>query len=428
MRKPFLVLIGVAALIVAVALLLKLTRTSVEGQAPTSDGQSAAATKPSPAPKTSWDAPDLQGLWTYDYETPLQRPAQYGNREFFTDQERAELDEQRARAIGRDSDESRRKRGSEQDVGGAYNAAVYTTHKHMGRRTSLIVDPPDGRIPPLTPEAATKRAAMREYQLALLQATDVCKNKLPGCAGGKYGPPSPRRKEMPPYYVTVGAAGGGGGGGGAINRSDNPEDRSLGERCMAAVLPDFGGNTGFMLQIVQSPRAVSIFYDTGQGQGWQRIIPVTDKPHLPSHLRQWWGDSRAHWDGNTLVVDVTNFSPKTYFQGSQENLHLTERWTRLDANTIEYAVTIEDPTTWTKPWTVKQELNKQSDEANRIYKEPRCHEGNFGMVALLAGARAAERDFALGRGPDPATLCTAGCGGFALGFADEGEDSNPLAR
>jgi hypothetical protein len=197
---------------------------------------------------------------------------------------------------------------------------------------------------------------------------------------------------------------------------------------MAAVLPDFGGNFGFSPQIVQSPGTVSIFYDTGQGQGWQRIIPVTASPHLPSHVRQWWGDSRGRWEGDTLVVDVTNFSPKTYFQGSHENLHLVERWTRLDASTIEYAVRIEDPTTWTRPWTVKQELSKLSDEANQIYKEPRCHEGNHGMPALLAGARAEERAFAEGRGPDPATQCTAGCGGFAAGFADSGEESNPLTR
>jgi hypothetical protein len=298
----------------------------------------------------------------------------------------------------------------------------------MGRRTSLVVDPPNGKIPPLTPDAQKKRATMREFQLALLQATDLCKNKMPGCDGGKYGPPSPRRNEAPPLYVTVGAAGGGGAGGGAINRADGPEDRGLGERCMAAALPDFGGNTGFYLQVVQSPGRVAIFYDTGQGQGWQRVIPITDTPHLPSQVRQWWGDPRGRWDGKTLVVDVTNFSPKSYFQGAQENLHLVERWTRLDANTIEYAVTIEDPSTWTRPWTVKQEYSKQSDEANRIYKEPRCHEGNYGMPALLAGARVQERAFAEGRGPDPAKECTAGCGGFALGFADTGEDANPLSR
>ena len=236
----------------------------------------------------------MQGIWTTDYEIPLQRPARYADQEFFTDEERAELDRERARIIGLDS--RRSPRGSEQDVGGAYSAAIFLSHKHMGRRTSLIVDPPDGRIPPLTPEAQKRRDAIRGYQLALLQATDVCKNNLPGCAGGEYGPPSSRRAETPPHYLT-----------GAVNRSDGPEDRSLGERCMSARLPDFGGAAGYFLRIVQSPGTVSIFYDTGQGQGWQRVIPVTDRPHLPSHVRQWWGDSRGRWEGETLVVDTTNF-------------------------------------------------------------------------------------------------------------------------
>jgi hypothetical protein len=418
MRTRLLAVVGVAVVIAAVATYLTFGRTDAQGV--TAGGQGGAA------PATPWGHPDLQGLWSYDLEVPLQRPARYGNREFFTEEERAALDKERADILG--ESDRRYEKGSEQDVGGAYNAAIFTTHKPVGRRTSLIVDPPDGKIPPFTPEALKKRAEIRAFQLALLQATEACKNNLPGCTGGKYGPPSPRRAETPPHYLTVAAAGGPGGGGGIINRSDNPEDRNLGERCMAAVLPDFGGNTGFFLQIVQSRDAVSIFYDTGQGQGWQRVIPLTSNAHLPSHVRQWWGNSRGRWEGNTLVVDVTNFSPKTFFQGSYENLHLVERWTRLEANTIEYAVTIEDPATWTRPWTVKQEYNKQNDYANRHYKEPRCHEGNYGMVGLLAGARAEERAFAAGRGPDPATKCTAGCGGFAAGFGDAGEDSNPLTR
>lgn len=390
-------------------------------------GQTPAA---GAALKTPWGEADLQGIWSNDFEVPLQRPSQYANKEFFSEKERADLDKLRAGILGREATETRRARGSEQDVGGAYNAAVFMTHKHMGRRTSLIVDPPDGKIPPLTAQAKQKRDAIRAFQLATLQATDTCKNKLPGCVGGKYGPPSAKRLEVAPYYLTSGAAGGAGGGagGGVINRSDGPEDRNLGERCLGAVLPDFGGTAGFFLQIVQSPGQVSIFYDTGQGQGWQRIIPITSSPHLAPNLRQWWGDSRGRWEGNTLVVDVTNFTPKTYFQGSQENLHLIERWTRANASTIEYAVTIEDPTVWTKPWTAKQELNRQNEQANRIYREPRCHEGNYGLLGLLAGARAAERDFAAGRGPNPATLCTGGCGGFAAGFADEGEDGNPLNK
>ena len=219
-------------------------------------------------------------------------------------------------------------------------------------------------------------------------------------------------------------------GGGSINRADGPEDRSLSERCLGGALPDFGSWIGGFSRIVQAPGEVSIFYDMGSGQGRYRQIPITTAPHLPANVRQWWGDSRGRWEGNTLVVDVTNFSPKSDFQGAHENLHLVERWTRLDADTIEYVVTIDDPTTWTRPWTVKQEFKKQSDAANRIYYEPRCHEGNFGLPALLRGARVAEREFTKGRGPDPATLCIviAGCGGFVRGgFADEGPDADPFA-
>jgi len=177
----------------------------------------------------------------------------------------------------------------------------------------------------------------------------------------------------------------------------------MSERCMAAVLPDFGGYR----RVVQAPKSVAIFYDTGQGQGWQRIIPVDAGPHLPASIRLRFGDSRGRWEGNTLVVDVTNFSPKFSYLGARQNLHLVERWTRLDAHTIEYAVTIEDATTWTRPWTVKQELVRQDEQANRIYYEPRCHEGNYGLAGMLLGARAEERGFARGEGPDPATKDTA---------------------
>jgi hypothetical protein len=421
MAKRLLQLTGVAVVLVVLALVVNLGLSRVVGQSQTPAAPAERTPEAGAAPRTPWGTPDLQGIWNDTYDTPLQRPALYANKEFFTDAERAELDKQRGAIVSQDV--RRYGKGSEQDVGGAYATNIFLSHKPTGARTSLIIDPPDGRIPPLTAEAQKRRQALREYQLALLQATDVCKNKLPGCQGGTFGPPSPRRAEAPPYYVTAG-----GGGGGAINRSNGPEDRTLGERCMAAILPDFGGATGFFPQITQSPQAISIFYDTGQGQGWQRIIPITDRPHLPSSVRQWWGDSRARWEGNTLVVDVTNFSPKTDFQGSRENLHLVERWTRIDADTLEYVVTIDDPTTWTRSWTVKQEFTKQPDQANRVYKEPRCHEGNYGMPALLAGARAEERAYAEKRGPDPATLCTAGCGGFSGGFADSGEEANPFTN
>ena len=412
MKRRLIESIGVLAVLVAVTMLLKLAPVA---------GQSQSAAAPDAAALTAWGEPNLEGIWTTDYQTPLERPARYADREFFTEEERAAIDSERARVLA--LDRRRDARGSEQDVGGAYSAAIFLSHKHLGRRTSLIVDPPNGRLPELTPEAAQRRDEIREYQLALLQATNVCQNNLPACAGGEYGPPSPRRFEPPPYYPATGAA-----AGGSFNRSDGPEDRGLSERCLGARLPDFGGAAGFFLQVVQAPGTVSIFYDTGQGQGWQRVIPVTDRPHLPSDVRQWWGDSRGHWEGNTLVVDVTNFTPKTDFHGSRENLHIVERWTRIDAETMEYVATMEDPTTWVRPWTVALELSLQDNRANRIYKEPRCHEGNYGMPGLLAGARADDRAFAEGRGPDPATLCTAGCGGFAAGFAESGDEVDPLQR
>jgi hypothetical protein len=127
------------------------------------------------------------------------------------------------------------------------------------------------------------------------------------------------------------------------------------------------------------------------------------RPHLPPAIRQWYGDSRGRWEGNTLVIDVTNFTPKTDFQGSRENLHLVERWTRTDADTLEYQVTIEDPTVWTRPWTAKQEFTLQNGKENRIYSEPRCNEGNYGLPGLMRGARTEEAAFAEDKGPHPAT-------------------------
>jgi hypothetical protein len=388
MRRRLLEVLGVAAVILAVTLLLKLTPTVVAGQAPAVRATTGAAPTTAAAPKTSWGEPDLQGVWTDDFQTPLQRAPRYANKELFTDEERAELDRQRAGILRRDQ---RVTQGSERDVAGAYNA-VFQSIKHTGKRTSLIVDPPDGRIPPMTPEAKKRNDQEREFRLALLQPTETCKNKEAACTGGKYGPVSPKIAELPPTYNT-----------GRLNRADGPEDRSMQERCMAAVLPDFGGYR----RIVQSPGSVSIFYDVGQGQGWQRIIPVGGGAHLPQSIRQRFGDSRGRWEGNTLVVDVTNFSPKSDFMRARENLHLVERWTRVNASTLEYAVTIEDPTTWTKPWTIKQEMTGQSEQANRIYYEPRCHEGNYGLPGMLAGRRAEEAAFAEGRGPDPATKDTA---------------------
>ena len=374
--------------------------------------------------KTPWGEPDLQGIWTRDVDIPLERPARYATQEFLSDAERRELDRQISDIIKRDSTEERRARGTERDVNSEFTQEPFTIHLPVGRRTSLIVDPPDGRIPRLTPEAQKARDAFRQFQLALLQPTAACKDHHPGCAGGRYGPVSPRRNETPPSYIGAGTNAG-------INRADGPEDRTITERCLGGTLPDFGNFVGGFSRIVQAPGVVSIVYDIGAGQGRPRSIPISMGPHLPATMRQYWGDSRGHWEGATLVVDVTNFSPKSDFLGSHEHLHLVERWTRVDADTIDYVVTIDDPTTWVRSWTVRQELKKQSDAANRIYFEPRCHEGNYGLIALLSGARASEREFAEGRGPDPATMCIVigGCGGFVRGgFADAGADADPFAN
>src|ERR1051326_81589 len=339
--------------------------------------------------RTPWGDPDLQGIWTDETATPLQRSPKYANQEFFTDAQRTELDQARAALQGRDR---RVERGTELDVAGGHNGQLVSL-KRTGKRTSMIVSPANGRLPPLTPEAQKTAAADKEFRLALLQSTETCKNKSVACNGGKYNPaPSPKRAESPPQYNTA-----------RMNRFDGPEDGALPDRCLTLGLPEFGANAGSFRRIVQTPGGVSIFYDVGQGQGWQRNIVMDGRPHLPANIRQWYGDSRGHWEGNTLVIDVTNFSSKTDFLGSRENLHLIERWTRTGPNAIEYQVTIDDPKVWTRSWTVKQDFTKQSDEQNRIYYEPRCVEGNYGLPGLMRGIRTQEADFSHGKGPNPAT-------------------------
>jgi hypothetical protein len=359
------------------------------------------------APRTAWGEPDLQGIWTNEFDTPLQRASRYGTREFFTEEERAELDKERVELLGRDR---RVERGTELDVAGAYNS-VFMSMKRTGRRTSLIVEPPDGRVPSMTPEATQQAAADRAFRLALLQATETCKNKSTACAGGNYDPkPSARRAEALARYNTA-----------RMNRHNGPEDGSLADRCLSGNIPEFGtAYGGSFRRIVQTRGGISIFYDVGQGQGFQRNIVMNGSPHLSARVRQWHGDSRGRWEGDTLVVDVTNFSAKTDFMGSRENLHLVERWTRTGPDTLEYAVTIEDPTVWTRPWTVIEEFTRQSDKENRIYYEPRCHEGNYGFPSLLLAARLADKAYADGRGPHPATHDN------ATDFV--GVEENPLVR
>jgi hypothetical protein len=383
----------------AVAAVVELLGTQTSAQAP-----AASVTMPTAALKTPWGEPDLQGIWTAESDTPLQRPAKYADQEFFTDTQRAELDKARSATLA----DVRAKHGTEADVAGTDNS-VGIYRKRTGARTSLIVDPPNGRMPPVTPEAQKAVAADRQFRLALLQPTEACKSRRPQCQGGKYDPtPSPRLAELPPRYNAFR------GGAQRYNRHDGPEDGSLDDRCLPGGLPELGlpGPFGGSFQrIVQTPGGISMFYEVPFGHGWQRDIIMDGSPHLPANIRQWYGDSRGRWEGNTLVIDVTNFSPKAEFFGSRENLHLIERWTRTGPTTLEYVVTIEDPTVFMRPWTVREEFGKQSEQENKIYYEPRCLEGNYSFPALMWGARIEELAFTEGRGPDPATRDNATGGG-----------------
>ena len=366
--------VGVAMVLATVIVLLRLT--PVAGQAPST---------------TAWGHPNLEGIWLDVYSTPLQRAPELGDREFATAEERAAQDQSRMGA----GNQSRGPAGTPQDVSGAYNA-VYTSVKPAGPRTSLVVDPPNGRIPALTAEAKRNEEVQLEWRQMLMRNTPTCQQGARGCQGGKYGPPSPRRFDVAPFYNTQ-----------RMNRHDGPEDQSLGDRCMLGRTPDFNG----FRRIVPGEDAIAMGYDTGQGQGFQRIINLSGN-HPPRQVRLRHGDSRGQWEGDTLVIETTNFSPKFPFRGASANRTLVERYTRVDAETLEYEVTIEDPTVWVAPWTVRQTLKRQSGQENRIYYEPRCFDGNYGLSAMFIGARMKEQAFAEGKGPDPFSLdATTGGGG-----------------
>ena len=385
MRIRYLAITGVLAIVIAV---VSFAPAVVAGQAPRATTATPAANSATSL-RTPWGEPDLQGIWSNPVVTPLERPAEFGTREFLTAEEFTKLQQQlleRNKAPGRDSRTvaGQPAKGTEKDVARAYNEHWFGDKPtKIGPRTSQVIDPTNGRIPPLTPQAQKRIADKREYLAALLQGT----------SGGRPGPISPRRAERSPDYNLD-----------RLNRADGPEDRSSPERCFGVELPVLlaPGTFGGAARIVQSPGAVAIYYDIGQGQGFSRVIPVDGSPHLPSHIRLRHGDARGRWEGDTLVVDVINFTQRTDVRGSRENLHLVERYRRVDANTLTFQVTLEDPTTWTRPWTAIQELTKNSDKANQVY-EGGCHEGNYGLLGMLANTRAAEKAFAEGRGPDPAT-------------------------
>jgi hypothetical protein len=300
---------------------------------PAGTSASAPATKPWTVPRTGDGRPDLQGIWDFRSATPLERPAQFAGKEFLTAEEVVAYERRAAeREDGRPPDDPR----TEQSVHPAW-WLDYGKTVIKSKRTSLIVDPPDGRIPPLTAEAQQRIAARR-------------------AAARSHGP------------------------------ADSYEDRGLFERCLTRGVPEglLPGPYNNNMQLFQMPGHVVIVTEMIHDA---RIVPMDGRPHHSTNVRKWLGDSRGHWDGDTLVVETTNFTDKTSFRGSGANLHLIERFTRLDADTLEYRFTVEDATTWTRPWTVAYPMVRTEGP---IY-EYACHEGNYGLVGILAGARAQEK-------------------------------------
>ena len=293
--------------------------------------------------RTSDGHPDFQGIWTTQTFTPLQRPARYAGKEFLTEAEAAELtklltqdgvDPLAADVLGA-SDDERLNRVRQNDPTHYNNAdwlAAPQRKALSSRRTSLIVDPPDGRIPPLTPEARQRLAARR-----------------------------------------------------AMAGFDSYENRPLQERCIVwahegpPMLPPPYDD---IAQIVQVPGYVVIMRELSTNP--PRIIPTDGGSHLPNGARQWGGDSRGHWEGYALVVDTTNYNDRVAFQGSTSALHVIERFTRVSEDQILYRFTVEDPNTWTRPWSAEIPMLSAIGHAY----EYACHEGNYGLVNTLKGARA----------------------------------------
>jgi hypothetical protein len=339
-----------------------------------------AATPAAANARTADGHPDLQGVYEIATITPLERPAQYGTRANLTREEADAMETYEAQRQVKNDAPLAADRGAppvggdrstpktyleflEQAGGGVvggYNnfwlaggTKIITVNGE--KRSSIVVDPPNGRIPPMKPEA-------RRRQQALLA-----------------GAVDPSAAEASSATEPAGAF-------------DGPEARPLAERCLLGFLSTSGPPTlpnyfyNNLKQIVQTPTTIMILVEMVHDV---RIIRMNAE-HLPSTVRKWMGDSVGHWEGETLVVDTTNFTSKTQFQGSSEQLHVVERFTRVNANTLLYRFTVDDPQTWDKPWGGEYPWNATDEH---IY-EYACHEGNYALGDMLRGARAQERDAA----------------------------------
>jgi hypothetical protein len=293
-------------------------------------------------PRTSDGKPDLQGIWANNNATPLERPKILEGRALLTEQEVAALKQRYADIFAGDGDAAfgdaifeavlsdvQKYKPTTFDVQtGNYNA-FWLVERDFDNRTSLITDPPDGRMPPVLPQAATRQMVAYPTQSA-----------------------------------------------------DGPEDRGLTERCITFGVPDVLAGYNSYYQVVQTPDAVVLYAEKIHDA---RIIPLDGRPHAPSSIRTWLGDSRGRWEGDTLVVETVNL--RRSFLIASDRLKLVERFTRVGPNTLHYEITVDDPETWTRPWTFMIPL-RRTEQA--IY-EYACHEGNIGLAGILSGARAEER-------------------------------------
>ena len=301
------------------------------------------------APRTADGHPNLQGVWANNIATPLERPRELEGRAVLTDQEVAALKKKAHELFGGGNSDAAFGdtvyRSVWANVHGTTSgfksvdgetgdySSVWTVEREWENRTSLITDPADGRIPALTPEAQKKRAAAA-----------AARNRRP----------------------------------------DGPQDRALQERCITYGSPQLTAGYQSYSQIVQSSNAVAIETEMIHDV---RLIPLDGRPHLPSNVQLWLGDSRGHWEGDTLVVDTTNYKPGSFMSASSDKLHVIERFTRTAPETLRYEITINDPETWTKPWSLMIPLQHSPDSVF----EYACNEGNIGLTGILAGARAEER-------------------------------------
>lgn len=302
-------------------------------------------------PRTPDGRPDLQGVWSNNSVTPMTRPSQWKDKERLTDAEVEELKSLVAQYTDQGGDaifasmvqlalnlkESGKFNQLSYDAAtGNYNQ-FWMSDRDWDNRTSLIIDPPNGQFPALTPTAQARRGQRQRI--------------VEGSESGPRG------------------------------RADGPEDRPLSERCISYGAPRTGTGYNSYVQIVQSPEAVVILQEMIHDA---RVVPIGNKPHLPKHVRQLHGDPRGRWDGDTLVVETTNFVDG--FMGSTPDVKLTERYTRVSPDYVNWEITVDDPATWVQPWTFMLRL-KHTDE--QVY-EYACHEGNHSMTGILAGARADE--------------------------------------